>query len=150
MANTYAKLHCHIVFSTKGRIPWIKPDLEQRVWEYLGGIARANRVVAHQIGGVDHHIHIAASVPPTMAISKVLQLLKGGSSHWANETIPRLKGFAWQDGYGAFSVSDSNLPAVIEYITKQRTHHHTQTFQEEFRAILAKHGIEADERFLWG
>ena len=150
MANTYTKLHYHIVFSTKNRVPWIKEDLEQRVWEFLGGIARKNGATALQVGGIEDHVHVVAATPPTLAISKLLQLLKGGSSTWANETIPRLKGFAWQDGYSAFSVSASNLPAVIQYVKTQREHHRQRTFQDEYKTLLAKHGIEFDEQYVWG
>jgi hypothetical protein len=89
-------------------------------------------------------------VPPTLAVSKAVQLLKGGSSKWIHDTFPTFAGFAWQDGYGAFSVSKSQLPEVIEYVAKQREHHRVRMFQEEFRAFLEKHGIEFDERYVWG
>ncbi|MBI2190460.1 MAG: IS200/IS605 family transposase [Planctomycetes bacterium] len=150
MANTYTSLHYHVVFSTKNRHPWIQADIEQRIWEYLGGIARQNDMKALQIGGVEDHVHVVLGAPPTLAVSKAVQLLKGGSSKWIHETFPPLKGFEWQDGYGAFSVSKSQLPGVIEYIAGQREHHRVRTFQEEYRALLERHGIEYDERYLWG
>ena len=150
MANTYTSLHYHVVFSTKNRHPWIHAELEKRIWEYLGGIARLNDMKAIQIGGVEDHVHVVIGAPPTIAVSKAVQLLKGGSSRWIHETFPALAGFEWQDGYGAFSVSKSQLPEVIEYVANQREHHRVRTFQEEYRAFLEKHGVEYDERYLWG
>lgn len=150
MANTYTSLHYHIVFSTKNRRPWIGADLEQRIWEYLGGIARENDMKALQIGGVEDHVHVVLGAPPVIAVSKAVQLLKGGSSKWIHETFLALAGFEWQDGYGAFSVSKSQLPEVIEYVANQREHYRVRTFQEEYRAFLERHGIEYDERYLWG
>jgi REP element-mobilizing transposase RayT len=106
MANTYTCLHYHIIFSTKNRERWITPDIEPRLWAYLGGIARENRLVPLTIvGGIEDHIHLVLNVPPSVALSKALQLLKGGSSKWMHETFPTLRGFGWQDGYGAFTVS---------------------------------------------
>ena len=150
MANTYTSLHCHLVFSTKGRKTWITPDMEQRVWKYLGGIARENRMKALQIGGVEDHIHMVLGLPPTITVSKAVQLIKGGSSRWIHDTFPAFEGFAWQDGYGAFSVSNSQLPHVTEYVANQREHHRVRTFQDEYRALLKRHGIEYDEQYVWG
>jgi REP element-mobilizing transposase RayT len=150
MANTYTSLHYHIIFSTKNRERWITPDIEQRIWEYLGGIAKKNDMKALQIGGVEDHVHLVLGIPPTLAISKVLQLLKSGSSKWIHDNFLALAAFEWQDGYGAFTVSRSQLPDVIEYVKNQREHHRMHTFQEEYRAFLDKHGIEYDERYLWG
>jgi putative transposase len=101
-------------------------------------------------GGIEDHVHIVVGLPPTMAPSKAVQLLKGGSSLWIHETFPELAEFAWQDGYGAFTVSKSQLPDLITYVINQREHHRMRTFQEEYRALLEKHGIEYDERYLWG
>jgi REP element-mobilizing transposase RayT len=150
MANTYTSLHYHIVFSTKNRHPWIHADIEQRVWEYLGGIARQNDMKAVQIGGIEDHLHVVLAVPPTMAVSKAVQLLKGGSSKWIHEMLPALGDFEWQQGYGAFTVSKSQLPSVIQYAANQRDHHRQRSFQDEYRAMLEQHGVEYDERFLWG
>jgi REP element-mobilizing transposase RayT len=150
MANTYTSLHFHIIFSTKNRQRWITADVEQRVWEYLGGIARQNQMKALQIGGVEDHVHAVLGIRPTVAVSQAVQLLKGGSSKWIHEAFPAMAGFQWQDGYGAFTVSRSNLPELVEYVEKQREHHRARTFQEEFLAFLKKHQIEYDERYLWG
>ena len=102
-----------------------------------------------RVGGVDDHIHMLVSLPAVLAVSKALQLLKGGSSHWIKETFPEMRSFAWQDGYSAFSVSKSNLSDVETYIKNQREHRRVKTFQEEYRAFLDKHGIQYDERYLW-
>jgi len=150
MANTYTCLHYHIVFSTKNRHPWIHADIEQRVWEYTGGIARQNDMKALQIGGIEDHLHVVLGAPPTMAVSKAVQLLKGGSSKWIHETVPSLDDFEWQQGYGAFTVSKSQLPTVIHYAANQRDHHRQRSFQDEYRTMLEQHEVEYDERYLWG
>ena len=150
MANTYTSLNYHIVFSTKNREPWLREDIRERLWPYLGGIARENGMKALEIGGVADHVHLLLSIPASMALSKVVQLIKGGSSHWMKETFPKVTGFAWQDGYGAFTVSQSQLDAVREYIRNQEEHHRTKSFAEEYRAFLERHQVEFDERFLLG
>ena len=150
MANTYTSLHYHLIFSTKNREPWIRPDIEQRIWEYLGGIARQNGMKALQIGGIEDHVHVVLAIPAPLSLSKGLQLLKGASSKWIRETFPDLTTFQWQDGYGAFTVSKSHLPEVVDYVAQQREHHKHQTFQDEYRTWLHKHGIEYDERYVWG
>lgn len=149
MANTYTSLHYHFTFSTKNRRPWIAQKIEERVWAYLGGIARKNKLKPIKVGGIEDHLHLLLGAPPTIAPAKIAQLLKGGSSAWIHEEFPELAAFAWQDGYGAFTVSKSAVPDVSAYIENQREHHRTRTFQEEYRALLDRHGIEYDERYLW-
>ena len=150
MANTYTSLHYHIVFSTKNRIPYIKPEIEQRVWEYLGGVVRHHKMTALQVGGVDDHIHALIMAPPTIAPSQIAQYLKGESSKWIHETFPALRTFAWQEGYGAFTVSKSGLESVVSYIRGQRAHHQQKDFQAEYLDFLQRHGVEYDERYVWG
>jgi REP-associated tyrosine transposase len=150
MANTYTSLLYHVVFSTKNRERWIKPGIEERVWAYLGGIAREHDMVSQQIGGVEDPVHLVLGMRASTGVSKAVQLLKGASSKWMNETFPELRGFAWQDGYGAFTVSKSQLATAIESVSRQREHHRVRTFEEEYRAMLALHGIEFDERYVWG
>ena len=150
MANTFTSLHYHLIFSTKNREPWISHDIEERIWKFLGGIARENGMKALQIGGMPDHVHVILGLPPTQTVSKTMQLLKGGSSKWIKETFPRMRGFGWQDGYGAFTVSKSNLPEAIKYVQDQREHHRVKSFQEEYLAFLIRHGIEYDERYVWG
>jgi putative transposase len=146
---SYISSFFHCVFSTKDRRRFIVPELRDRLWPFLGGIARQNQMKAIEIGGVEDHVHILLSLPATMAISKALQLLKGGSSKWIHEDFPEHRLFAWQEEYGAFSVSASQLDKTITYIRGQEAHHRQMTFQEEFLALLKKHRIEFDERYLW-
>ncbi|MGA2033704.1 MAG: IS200/IS605 family transposase [Thermoguttaceae bacterium] len=150
MANTYTSLHYHVIFSTKNREPWIRSEFEQRIWAYLGGSAKKNKMKPLQIGGTEDHVHVLIGAPAVLAPAKIAQLIKGGSSAWIQETFPPMSGFGWQDGYGAFTVSTSNLPSVIDYIQGQREHHRAKTFQEEYRELLRRHEIEFDERYVWG
>ena len=150
MANTYTSLNYHIVFSTKNRELWLIEPVRERLWPYLGGIARENGMKALEIGGLADHVHMIVSVPASMALSKAVQLIKGGSSPWIKESFPNMASFAWQDGYGAFTVSESQLDTVRDYIRRQPEHHRTKTFAEEYRAFLERHGIEFDERYLFG
>jgi len=146
---SYISSYFHCIFSTRDRRPFIKPELRERLWPFLGGIARQNKMKAIEIGGVEDHVHILLSLPSTMAISKAVQLIKGGSSKWVHETFPEHRLFAWQEEYGAFSVSVSQLDKTSEYIKGQEAHHRTMTFQEEFLAFLKKHNMEYDERYIW-
>jgi putative transposase len=150
MANTYSSLYYHIIFSTKNRVGFINPEIENRVWAYIGGVARKHKMTALQIGGVEDHIHALVISPPVYSPSQIVQLLKGDSSKWIHQEFPALSDFTWQDGYGAFTVSKSNIPEVIEYIKNQREHHHTKSFQEEYLEFLQKHEIEYDERYVLG
>lgn len=150
MAHSYISVYVHYVFSTKNRQKMITADLEPRLWAYMGGIARDNKMKALAIGGIEDHAHVFLSLPSTLSIAKTIQLIKGGSSHWVHETFPSHQDFEWQEGYGAFSVSISRIDKTVAYIKNQREHHHKTTFQEEYLAILKKHGIEYDERYIWG
>ena len=149
VSMSYVSSYFHCVFSTKERRRLITPELRDRLWPFLGGIARQNKMKAIEVGGIEDHIHILLSLPSTMAVAKALQLIKGGSSKWIHETFPEHRLFAWQEEYGAFSVSVSQLDKTIEYIKSQAEHHRKMTFQEEFLALLKKHRIEYDERYLW-
>ena len=149
MANTYLSLHYHVVFSTKNRELWIGQDCEQRIWSYLGGIGRENDIKAVQIGGIENHVHLLLGVPAVLAISKAVQLIKGGSSKWIKDTLPGLTRFAWQDGYAAFTVSKSGIPEVERYIRSQREHHRLRSFEDEYRMLLDRHGIQYNERYMF-
>jgi len=129
MANTYTSLNYHVVFSTKNREPWLTVTVRGRLWPYLGGIARENGMKAVEIGGVSDHVHLLMWIPASIAVSKAVQLIKGGSSHWLQTNLPNMAGFAWQDGYGAFSVSASQCESVRDYIRNQVEHHRTTTFE---------------------
>ena len=150
MANTYTCLYYHIIFSTKKRLRWISPRIEQRVWEYLGGIARTHKMTALQVGGIEDHIHCLILAHATLSPSQIVQHLKGDSSKWIHAEFPGMRAFAWQDGYGAFTVCKSHLPDIIQNILNQRNHHRKTTFQEEYVEFLKSHGIHCDGRYLWG
>ena len=138
----------HCTWSTKNREPLLVPDLRQRLWPYLGGISRENKMKALAIGGAADHVHIFVSLPPTLSVAKAVQLLKGNSSKWIHETFPKLRSFSWQEGYGAFSISVSGIEATTAYIRNQAEHHRTRSFQEEFSAMLREHGLPYEERLL--
>ena len=123
--------------------------IQQRVWSYLGGIARENGLKPLLVGGVEDHVHLLLGLPPTASVSQALKAIKGGSSGWIKETLPGCAGFGWQDGYAAFTVSQSQVTEVEEYIRNQRQHHRVKTFQEEYRLLLERHGIVFDARYLW-
>ena len=146
---SYISSYFHCVFSTKERRPFITEDLRGRLWPFLGGIAQQNKIKALAIGGVADHVHLLLSLPATCSIAKAMQLIKGGSSKWVHETFPEQRQFGWQEKYGAFSVSLSQLDSAKGYIDNQQEHHRKLSFQEEFVALLKKHRIEYDERYLW-
>lgn len=150
MANTFSQIYLHFIFSTKNRQPLIGRDIEERVWAYIGGIARTHKFTAKQVGGLENHIHVLTSSPTTLAPSEMAKYLKGDSSFWIRREFPHLKDFAWQDGYGVFSVSKSGLPEVIDYIKNQRVKHEGRTFEEEYKALLERHGVDYDEKYLLG
>jgi putative transposase len=150
MTNTYTSLYYQIVFSTKNRIPWINRGIEQRLWQYLGGIARNHKMCALQVGGALDHIHSLVLAPASLAPSQIAQILKGDSSRWIHEEFRELRACTWQDGYGAFTVGSSDVAEVINCIAHQREHHRSKTFQDEYLELLKKHGIRYDERYLWG
>ncbi len=146
---SYVTSHYHCVFSTKERRPMITPALRERLWPYLGGIARQNKMTAVEIGGVEDHVHILLALPSTVSIAKAVQLIKGGSSKWVHDTFPEHRLFSWQTKYGAFCVSVSLLDKTIAYIQGQEAHHRRMSFKEEFLALLKKHRVAYDEQYLW-
>ena len=146
MADSYTSLFYHFVFSTKNRANFIRADIEERIWAYIGGVARKHKMAAIQIGGIEDHVHVLILAPTTIAPFEIAKYLKGDSSKWIKEEFADLQAFAWQDGYGAFTVSKSNIPAVVEYIQSQRVHHQKKSFQEEYLEFLQKHGVEYNEK----
>ena len=146
--HSFVSCLMHVVFSTKERQPWIKPEIQDRLWPYLGGIARENKMKALKVGGVEDHVHILLSLPSTLAIAKAVQLLKGNSSKWIHETFPKLKTFEWQEGYGAFSIGVSGVEDTIKYIENQAEHHRKKSFKDELKAFLKKHELEYEEWML--
>ena len=149
MSHSYVSNLMHCVFSTKERLPLITPELEPRLWPYLGGIARENKMKAIAIGGTTDHVHGSLSLPATMSFAKAVQLIKGGSSKWVHDSFRDHRRFAWQEGYGAFSVSSSQVNKTIAYINRQKEHHRRRTFEDEFFDLLDKHGVEYDRRYVF-
>ena len=149
MGHSYTNLLYHIVFSTKERQPWLDTDISTRLYEYLGGAIRSEGGTSLGINGCADHIHLLARLRQDKAVSGVLRGIKANSSGWIHRTFPVLRRFAWQTGYGAFSVSQSQLDKVQRYIANQQRHHQRVSFKEEFIALLDAHGIEYDERYLW-
>lgn len=147
MAQSLAHVLLHVIFSTKHREPIIASELQAKLWAYMAGVVQQSQCNALRIGGVDDHVHILMTLGRTVTIASVLQELKTGSTHWMK--AQGASTFAWQGGYGAFSVSESKTHDVIRYIEGQAEHHRTNTFQEEFREFLDRHGIAYDERYLW-
>ncbi len=139
----------HFVFSTKERRRFLTPNIRERLFPFIGGIARQNKMKALQIGGVEDHVHILVSMPATLSISKAVQLLKGGSSKWLHETFPDCRLMQWQEKYGAFTVSVSQLDKIAKYIANQEEHHRKLTFQEELLMLLQKHRVDHDVRYMW-
>ena len=150
MAHSYISILTHYIFSTKNRRKIVKSDLEKRLFPYMGGIAKENKMKALAIGGTEDHVHLLLSLPSTLSIAKAIQLIKGGSSAWVYDTFPEYRDFGWQEGYGAFSVSISHVENAIIYINNQKEHHRILTFQEEYLSFLKKHLTKYDERYVWG
>ncbi len=150
MGHTYTALQYHIVFATKDRVPSIQPNIQTRLYEYIGGIVRGENGIPIAIGGMPDHIHLLASLHPTTSLADMLRRIKANSSKWVHENMPEMHAFAWQAGYAAFTVSRSILGDVEAYIRNQQTHHATLSFEDEFVAFLERHGIEYDERYVMG
>jgi len=149
MPSTYTNLLYHIIFSTKDRRPFINKKFREELLPYIGGIIRDAGGVPLEIGGVEDHVHIFAKFSPTLAIAEAVRLIKANSSKWAGERPDLVRAFAWQTGYAAFTVSKSQAGSVRRYIRNQEEHHRKKSFKEELLALLEKHEIEYDERYLW-
>lgn len=149
MPHSYTSITFHIVFSTLNRVPQIDAALEERLYPYLGGILRELGGKLLSVNGVDDHVHLLASLSATKSVSEVVGKVKGSSSKWIHDTFPDRADFAWQRGYGAFSVSQSQIARVTAYIERQKLHHATVSFREEFLDLLRRHGIAPDEKYLW-
>ena len=138
----------HCVWATNERRPLITSALQQRLWPYLGGIARENKMKALVVGGVEDHVHVLLSIPSTLSIAKTIQLLKGNSSKWIHDTFKEHPDFEWQEGYGAFSIGISGVEDTTRYIQGQAEHHRKMTFKEEVESFLRKHRMEYVEQDL--
>jgi putative transposase len=129
------------VFATAERWPLIRDEMKERLHSYLGGIARENGISATAVGGTADHVHLLISLPRTISIAKAIQLLKSGSSKWIHDNFPESKNFAWQGGYGAFSIGVSQIPTTVRYVQSQAEHHKRVSFADELKKFLVVHGI---------
>ena len=149
MSHSYVSQLMHCVFSTKERKPLITPELQTRLFPYIGGIARKNKMKLISAGGVEDHVHLLISLPKTLDIAHAMQLIKGGSSKWIHEEFADHRLFEWQEGYGAFSIGISEVERTVKYINNQAEHHKRKDFKTEFISFLDKHFIEYDDRHVF-
>ena len=150
MPSTFTNLLCHVVFTTKDRIPRIHDGIRERLYEYIGGIIRKEGGVLLQIGGMPDHVHLLIKMKTDITIPTMVRLIKARSSKWVNERGLLEERFEWQAGYGAFSVSESQAARVRRYIQEQESHHRRVSFKDELIALLKKNRIDYDERYLLG
>jgi REP element-mobilizing transposase RayT len=148
MAGSFTSLHVHIVFSTKERRPILTARLREVLFPYIAGIVEAEKGHLFQGGGVDDHVHLLVQLHQQTSVAECARLIKANSSKWLRENHDH-RWLGWQDGYGAFSVSQSSVPDVRSYIRNQEQHHARMSFQDEFRSLLQRHAIEFDERYVW-
>lgn len=147
MAQTCGNLVVHLIFSTKLRQPLIAPDIRSDLFAYLGGIVRELRGTALIVNGTCGHVHMLIRIRPAQALAEIARIIKANSSGWIRKKGH--KEFAWQAGYGVFSVSESSVPSVTKYIATQEEHHQKRSFQKEFLAFLKKNNVAYDERYIW-
>ena len=150
MPHSFASLLIHAIFSTKNRAPDLSPEIAGRLFPYMGGIVRERKGVPLIINGPADHVHLLVSIPTNESVAELLRVVKTNSSRWVHEQFPDRKGFGWQAGYAAFTVSGSRSADVTEYIARQQEHHRRVSYQKEFLTFLRKHGIKYDARDLWG
>jgi len=148
MPSTHLSLHYHLTFSTKNRVPLIAAEWRPRLHAYLGGCVRTLGGIPETVGGVEDHVHLLIGLKATHRLADVLRDIKQQSSEWVHEDIHE-KRFAWQEGYGAFTVSVSHVPRLKEYIAGQEEHHKKVSFQDEYVRLLEKHGIDFKKEYLW-
>jgi len=150
MPQSLAQLYTHLVFSTKLRKPYLRDSqLRDNLHAYLAGACHKLDSPSLIVGGVEDHVHILCRLSKTMNVAELIRELKRESSKWVKDVSTRLGMFQWQSGYGAFSISPSHVRALMRYISNQVTHHHTESFQDEFRRLCQKYGLEIDERYVW-
>lgn len=148
MPQSLSKIIIHVIFSTRDREPWLDRDVRPRMHGYLATICRELNAEAFLVGGVLDHVHLVTTLPRTLSLAELVEVVKKTSSRWIKALDPKYRGFYWQRGYGAFSVSPSQLEDVLKYVETQEEHHRTRSFQDEYREFLGKHAIHFDERYV--
>jgi putative transposase len=149
MPQSLSLVVVHIIFSTKDRFPCLDPSTRPRLHAYLATVARNSKCEGYRVGGTGDHVHLAVRLSRTTTIAGLIEELKTSSSKWLKMQRPELRRFAWQRGYGAFSVGQNELEDLVTYIANQEEHHKVRTFQEEYLALLKKYGVQYDERYVW-
>ena len=149
MPKSYTNLIYHLVFSTKNRMPLITPERQTRLYEYIGGTIRGLGGISLGVNGMEDHTHVLTKLRPDKSLSYVLRDLKANSSGWMHDVFPDARDFSWQNGYGAFTVSASQIANVKDYIANQEAHHKKRTFEDEFISLLRKNDVEFDRKYLW-
>ena len=149
MPQSLSLVVVHIIFSTKDRFPCLDPSTRPRLHAYLATVARNSKCEGYRVGGTSDHVHLAVRLSRTTTIAGLVEELKTSSSKWLKMQRPELRRFAWQRGYGAFSVGQNELEDLVTYVANQEEHHKVRTFQEEYLALLKKYGVQYDERYVW-
>ncbi len=149
MPQSLSKVIIHIIFSTKNREPWLDSAIRPRMHAYLATICCDLGGEALRVGGVADHVHVVTTLPRTLSQAQLIEGIKKPSSKWIKGLEGRYRGFFWQRGYGAFSVSPSQVEAVMRYVQRQKEHHRIHTFQDEYRELLRRQGLEFDEQYVW-
>jgi REP element-mobilizing transposase RayT len=149
MPQSLANVVLHLVFSAKDRVPLVGPVVRPKLHAYLATVVRSAGCECPRVGGTEDHVHLAVRLSRTITIAALVEEVKTTSSKWLKPQSSDLVSFAWQRGYGVFSVSPADLAALLTYIDGQEEHHRTLTFQDEYRTFLRKYGIEFDERYVW-
>jgi putative transposase len=150
MPQSLSSVHIHLVFSTKGRDPLLRnAEIRKEMHAYLGGVSKQLDCFPIIVGGTEDQVHVLGRLARTISQADWVKEIKRVSSIWIKQREPALATFAWQGGYGAFSVSASAIDKTCQYIGGQQEHHEKPTFQDEYSAFLRKHGMESDERFVW-
>jgi REP element-mobilizing transposase RayT len=149
MSQSLAQLYVHLIFSTKHREPWLRPEDREHLHSYLGGILRQAECPLLGVGSVGDHVHLVFRQSKNLSLAQIVEDVKTTSSKWLKTQGLTYQNFHWQAGYGAFSVSASRLAVVLEYVQHQEEHHKAETFQDELRRFFKKAGLEFDERYAW-
>ena len=150
MADSYSQIHLQFVFAVKYRKALIDKEWKERLHEYITGIVQNNRHKMLQINSMPDHIHILMGAKPTVSLSDLIREIKSCSSRWINENYIRDQHFAWQDGFGAFTVSKGIIPVVYNYIANQQKHHRSRSFENEYITLMKYNEVDFEERYLFG